>query len=368
MTQSTATRPFSADSDLARPPERRRLPIDASHAQIVVALGVLLTTVYYGKAPLIVLITAVLVAFILEPVVQLLERIMLPRWAAALLVVLSMLALIGIAIFFTYAGITDFIKELPKYSDEIRNIVLKFRRPAEEIQSTTQNLLGGSPGANSGVTVVQERSSTDAIATGLGTVSDFFMSATFVPFLAYFMLSWKDHVRKSTVELFDPAHRKTADATLGEISAMIKSFLAGNALIGVFLSVAGSLIFKSIGLPYFFIVGSLSGVLSLVPYFGVLLAVLPPLVVGFGQLDRTSVAIICATVLGLHLFAFQVLYPKLLGKRLALNPLAVTLALLFWGSLWGPWGLILALPITAMMKIVFDHVERLRPFGDWLGE
>jgi predicted PurR-regulated permease PerM len=96
--------------------------------------------------------------------------------------------------------------------------------------------------------------------------------------------------------------------------------------------------------------------------------VLPPLVVGFGQLDRTSVAIICATVLGLHLFAFQVLYPKLLGKRLALNPLAVTLALLFWGSLWGPWGLILALPITAMMKIVFDHVERLRPFGDWLGE
>jgi len=62
------------------------------------------------------------------------------------------------------------------------------------------------------------------------------------------------------------------------------------------------------------------------------------------------------------------LYPKLLGKRLALNPLAVTLALLFWGSLWGPWGLILALPITAMMKIVFDHVERLRPFGDWLGE
>ena len=42
--------------------------------------------------------------------------------------------------------------------------------------------------------------------------------------------------------------------------------------------------------------------------------------------------------------------------------------LLFWGSLWGPWGLILALPITAMMKIVFDHVERLRPFGDWLGE
>jgi len=131
----------------------------------------------------------------------------------------------------------------------------------------------------------------------------FLMSATFVPFLAYFMLTWKDHVRKSTVELFDPSHRKAAYATLGEISAMIKSFLAGNALIGgVFSRAAGSLIFKLIGLPYFFIVGSLSGILSLVPYFGVLLAVC-------AAADRRNrpdpsrpgVAAICGTVLGLHL-------------------------------------------------------------------
>ena len=139
-------------------------------------------------------------------------------------------------------------------------------------------------------------------------------------------------------------------------------------LIGLFLGIVGSLVFNLIGLPYYFIVGSISGILSLVPYFGVLLALVPPLVVGIGQVSRTDIAVIVATVVGLHLFAFQVLYPKLLGRRLALNPLAVTLSLLMWGSLWGPWGLVLALPITAMMKIVFDHVERLRPFGDWLGE
>jgi predicted PurR-regulated permease PerM len=368
MTQAPVKRHFDADSDQARQPDRRRLQIEASYAQIVVAVGVLLTIVYYGKAPLIVLISAVLVAFILEPVVQLLERVRLPRWAAALLVVVLVLALIAVAIFFTYAKISEFIQQLPKYSDEIRGFVTKFRRPAEQIQSTTQNILGGSQNAANGVTVVQQGSPTDAITSGLGTVSDFLMSATFVPLLAYFMLTWKDHVRKSTVDLFDASHRKVAYATLGEISAMIKTFLSGNALIGVFLAVAGSLIFKLIGLPYFFIVGSLSGIFSLVPYFGVLLAVVPPLVVGIGQIHRTGMAIICATVLGLHLFAFQVLYPKLLGKRLALNPLAVTLALLFWGALWGAWGLVLALPITAMMKIVFDRVNRLRSLGGWLGE
>jgi predicted PurR-regulated permease PerM len=367
MTQATEKR--HTDADQAGQPERRRLRVAASHAQIVVALGVLLTIVYYGKAPLIVMISAVLVAFILEPVVQLLEWIRVPRWAAALLVVLLMLASIGIGISVTYARISDFIKQLPTYSDEIRAFIIRFRRPAEQIQSTTESILGGSTqGGTQGMTVLRQTSPADAIATGLGTLSDLIMSATFVPFLAYFMLTWKEHVRKSTVELFDPSHRRVAHATLGEISAMIKTFLAGNALIGIFLAVTGSLIFRLIGVPYSFIVGSLSGILSLVPYFGVLLAVVPPLIVGIGQIHRTGIAVICGTVLGLHLIAFQVLYPKLLGKRLALNPLAVTMALLFWGSLWGPWGLVLALPITAMMKIVFDHVERLKSFGGWLGE
>jgi len=375
MTQPISNRP-SHPSHLSHPthlphldaPERRRLQIEASHAQIVVALGVALTIVYFARTPLVVLIVAVLVAFILEPVVQLLEWLKLPRWASALIVVFLMMALIGVALLFSYQKIADLIRQLPQYSSEIRNFILKLRRQAQQIQSTTQDILAPAQQQPKAVAVVQQTSPTEAITSGLGTLSEFLMFATFVPFLAYFMLSWKDHVRKSTVELFDPSHRKAAYATLGEISAMIKSFLSGNALIGLFLGIVGSLVFNLIGLPYYFIVGSISGILSLVPYFGVLLALVPPLVVGIGQVSRTDIAVIVATVVGLHLFAFQVLYPKLLGRRLALNPLAVALSLLMWGSLWGPWGLVLALPITAMMKIVFDHVERLRPFGDWLGE
>ena len=66
--------------------------------------------------------------------------------------------------------------------------------------------------------------------------------------------------------------------------------------------------------------------------------------------------------------AINVLYPKLIGKRLQLNPLAVTIALLIWGWLWGAVGLILAVPLTAALKIIFDNVESLRPYGAWLGE
>ena len=89
---------------------------------------------------------------------------------------------------------------------------------------------------------------------------------------------------------------------------------------------------------------------------------------GFGQLNGTGFLVIILFVLALHLFAINVLYPKLIGRRLQLNPLAVTIALLFWGWLWGAMGLILAVPITAALKIIFDHIEKLRPYGAWLGE
>jgi predicted PurR-regulated permease PerM len=112
----------------------------------------------------------------------------------------------------------------------------------------------------------------------------------------------------------------------------------------------------------------MSGFLSLVPYMGVLLAMAPPIFVGLGHMNSGDVLVVVVTVLGLHLIALNVLYPKFLGNRLQLNPLAVTMALLLWGWLWGAIGLLLAIPITGAMKIVFDHVESLKPYGTWLGE
>jgi predicted PurR-regulated permease PerM len=106
----------------------------------------------------------------------------------------------------------------------------------------------------------------------------------------------------------------------------------------------------------------------LIPYLGVVLAMLPPLLAGIGTIHGSGVLVVVLTVLLLHLFALNVLYPKIVGRRVQLNPLAVTLALLMWGWLWGAMGLILAVPITAAIKIVFDHIDSLQPMGAWLGE
>src|SRR5262249_13336378 len=128
------------------------------------------------------------------------------------------------------------------------------------------------------------------------------------------------------------------------------------------------LFFALMGLPFFYVVGVVSGFLSMIPYLGVILAMVPPIVVGIGHMQPSDILVICLIVFVVHLVGLNVLYPKFLGSRLQLNPLAVTVALLFWGWLWGAIGLALAIPITAAMKIIFDNVEGLRPFGNWMGE
>jgi predicted PurR-regulated permease PerM len=75
-----------------------------------------------------------------------------------------------------------------------------------------------------------------------------------------------------------------------------------------------------------------------------------------------------AAVLALHVISLNLIYPTFLGNRLQLNPLTVTISLLFWGWLWGAMGLVLAIPLTAAAKIIFDHIEVLKPYGAWLGE
>jgi len=113
----------------------------------------------------------------------------------------------------------------------------------------------------------------------------------------------------------------------------------------------------------------MSGMLSVIPYVGLPLAVIPPLFAALGVYSSlSSYLVIVAIVSGLHLLALNVLYPKLVGRRVHLNPLVVTVAILMWGWMWGGIGLVLAIPVTASLKAVFDHVPGWRSYGEMLGD
>ena len=338
-------------------------------AQIVVGCTVILAICYVAKLILVTLLVSVLFAFMLEPVVNLLEKARLPRAAGAFLAVLFMLALMYAGSYFLYGKAMSFVHELPKYSDRIRSHLAHFRQQTTELEKTTQQVFPEDKNAKKPMPVkVENQGAPGGMSDKIGAVTEVVLTLCFIPFLTYFMLSWQEHARTKSVQLFRPEYRSTAYVTLGHISAMMKSFIAGNFLIGFFIGVCSAVIFGFLGVPYFYFVGFISGFLSLVPYLGIAVAMLPPIAAGLGVMGDTRLLLVAVTVVALHLLAMNVLYPKVLGKRLQLNPLVVTISLLIWGFIWGAMGLILAVPIMGAVKIVCDHVVSLRAIGDWMGE
>jgi predicted PurR-regulated permease PerM len=348
--------------------ERRRLLRMQTASVTILAVAAVMSLIYLAKLILVVILVSILLSFVLAPVVDFLVVQQVPR-AVASFVAVALLVCAGLgATYVSYSRAVDFAHELPKYRSQIREIVDKVRKQAEELERTTDTVI---PAESAEKPIpVRETSNgwTAQLTQNASAITELALTVTFVPFLVYFMLSWKDHVRTASVMLFKMENRNTAYVMLGLISGMIRSFIVGNFIIGVFLSACSMAVFGLMGIPYFYFVGVISGFLSLVPYLGVILAIIPPIFVYLGHLTLSNFLIICVIVVGLHLVAMNVLYPKILGKRLQLNPLAVTISVLFWGWMWGASGLILAVPIMGACKIIFDHIERLRPFGTWLGE
>jgi predicted PurR-regulated permease PerM len=341
-----------------------------SVAQIVVAAIAVLGLIYLLKLVLITTLTSLLLAFVLEPLVSALRRIGHPRWVGALFSVVLMVALAAGLTYFFYNRAVDFAAALPKYSGKIRDTLGNLRSQSKKIEEGTRSVIGSPPDSRQPVPVeVQESPGLSrVVSAGSGVLGEVLLAISFVPFLVYFMLTWKDHAHNATMQLFTKEHRLTAFRTVGKISTMIRSFIVGNIIVGVLNSIVSSVVFWLLGIPYFYFLGTISGFVSLVPYLGVFLALLPPLAGGIETLNKTGVVIVLATVVVLHIVTMNVLYPKIVGRRLRLNPLAVTLSLLFWAWIWGGMGLLLATPLVGATKIVCDHVDSLRGFGKWLGD
>src|SRR5581483_8057698 len=312
-----------------------------SIAQVVVASIAVLGLIYLLKLVMITTLASMLLAFILEPVVQWLSRLRIPRAMGAMVAVLLMVVVWGALGYFFYSRAVDFATELPKYSGKLRDTVSKIRHQTSRIEETTRSVVHPElDGKKKPVAVeVQEPSDiSKVLSQSTSTFFEVLLAISFVPFLIYFMLTWKDHAHTATVRLFPKEHRLLAHRTVGRISSMIRSFIVGNVLLGVVISLISTAIFWYLGIPYFYFLGFISGFVSLIPYLGVFLAMLPPLAGGIEVLDKSGVLIVLVAVVGLHVVTMNVLYPKIVGKRLRLNPLAVTLALLFWAWIWGAMG------------------------------
>ncbi len=235
--------------------ERRRMLHVQSAALVILASAAVLTLIYVGKLLLVVILVSILLSFVLAPIVDLLVRFQVPRAVAALLAVGLLVGALGVATYGSYSHALEFMHEVPKYKARIQAMGAKIREQAEQIETTTETVLPENEQDQHAVTVKQSSSWTDLVSRNASSVSELLLALTFIPFLVFFMLSWQDHVRSATVMLFDMENRNSAYVMLGLIASMIRSFIVGNFIIGVFLSACSIALFGTIGLPYFYFLG-----------------------------------------------------------------------------------------------------------------
>jgi predicted PurR-regulated permease PerM len=376
---------------------------EARHLALpVIAVGVIIAILYFGRIFFITSLTAITIAFILEPFVLLLMRVRFPRTLAAFVVcsvALLILYVIGLG---AYTQLSAIYQDLPTYGQRIGDIVDGVRQQVAATEERTYQLVvpqrqrqaeaerlrqqqaaaadakkGRTPRTQQPIVVVQPAGPppedhtspiSDFISARLSTFYEFFLMASFIPFLVYFMLSWRDHINRSFLQFFHGEDRLVATRSMQGIAEMVRAFVVGNFLLGLVLAVISSILFLMLHLPYPFLVGPLSGFLSLVPYVGLPLATLPPLFAALGPNKVSTYVLVIVFVAVLHLIALNLLYPKIVGSRVHLNPLVVTFSLMLWGFLWDAPGLLLAIPLTAGLKAVCDNVRGLRPIGKFLGD
>jgi predicted PurR-regulated permease PerM len=337
-------------------------------AQFVIAIAAAIGLIYFLKLVLVTILISALLAFALDPLVVVLAKIRMPRALGSAIAVLLLIALSLALIFFFYSRAIDFLNELPQYSATIRENLEKLEAQAEKLENSTRSLIPAGKGKKPIPVQVQSPGLANLISSTASQFVDIALAISFVPFLIYFMLTWKSHIHSATLAVFPKEKRLVAYRTIGRISEMVRSFIVGNLMVGLLNALVSTIIFGYVHLPYFYFLGAISAFAGLVPYLGVFFALLVPLAAGMGVLTKTQLFIVFLTVILLHVVSMNVLYPKVIGRRLRLNPLAVALSLLFWAWIWGAFGLILAIPIVGTTKIICDYIEPLQGLGEWLGD
>ena len=237
----------------------------------VVAVGVVIAILYFGRVFFITSLIAITIAFILEPFVGLLMRVRFPRSLAAFVVCTVALALLYVMGLGAYTQLAAIYQDLPIYGQRIGDIVDGVRQkvaatedrtyqlvvPARQRQAEQERLKaqqaeaaaakkGKSSRTPQPIVVVQappgatpeEHSSPigQFLSTSLSSLYEFFLMASFIPFLVYFMLSWRDHINRSFLQFFHGEDRMVATRSLQGIADMVRAFVVGNFLLGLMLA------------------------------------------------------------------------------------------------------------------------------------
>jgi predicted PurR-regulated permease PerM len=357
------------------PAETERTPIPS--ARTVTAAVLAIAVLYAGREFFIPVALAVLAT----AVVRWLERRRLPPAAGATLVLLLTLAVLGGAAWGLSVPLQDWAAKIPKSVAAAQAKLAQLRRPVQQITRVAQQLQNaGAPSESAPGARPQPQPQppptapsppvAGALANALGTTTSLVMGFVEVLLLSWLMLASGDLFYEKLIRLLPrPGDKRLASRVVGESESVVAGYMAATAMINAGQAAAVGIAVSLIGLsdPVLWAVACF--VLEFIPYLGGTLMVGLLTIVSFTTFDGLGHILAApAAYLAISTLQNNVVSPLVYGHRLQLNPVAVLIAVMFWWTLWGVAGAFLAVPIIAAAKVIGDHVPRLRPLGEFLGD
>jgi len=371
-------------------PARERLllhmPVDVRSASLVV-LAVLASVfaLQWGQAVFIPLMLSLLLTYALSPLVELLHRWKLPRWIGAGLILMGLFGGLGYTGYSLSGSTTQLLDSLPVAAQKLGQAMRRDKgasaTPLDNVQQAAAQLEKAAEensarvASRKGVArVIIERPSfnvRDYLLSGTVGLLSAMGQLTLVAFLTYFALCSGDTFRRKLIKITGSSlqKKKVTVHVLDDITRNIERYLLVQILVSAIVGVTTGLAFWAIGMENAAVWGIIAAVTNLIPYIGSVIVLAAAGLVAFLQFNSLQMGVVVAGMsLGIHTIVGNLLMPWLTSRTSRMNPVAVFVGVIFWGWLWGIWGLLLGIPITMVIKSICDRVEDLQPIGELLGE
>ena len=376
----------TAASEEQQTPLLLHMPVDVRSAALVMltVLGVVYT-LHWASRVFIPLMVGLFLTYALSPAVNhMTVRLRISRWIAAAVVLLVLLIASSFVVYRLYASAMALVDSLPTTALQFRQTLREGRqadpssaldavqRAASQVEQAAAEhakTTVGSPGVTRVTVEKPVFNIRDYLWSGtLGLVAAL-GQLMLVVFLTFFALGSGDMFRRKMLRIVGPRlqSKKITLQVLNDISSHIERYLLTQILTSALVGVATALAFLAFGLEHAIVWGFIAALTNLIPYLGSVVVMAASGVAAFVQFGSMQTALMVASAsLLIHTLVGNLLLPWLTSKSSRMNPVAVFIGVIFWGWLWGVWGLLLGMPIMMMIKAVCEHVEDLQDLGELL--
>lgn len=311
---------------------------------------------------------AALLSYLLNPVVNFLEKRKIPRVASTLLIFLCAIVIFTLFVLVIMPTVKSeveiVINNMPRYLEVLQQKIIPyleetFRIPipktSEEIIHELKIRLNGlSPDFIQWASSYILKAFSSTLSFFLGILSFFI-----VPVAAFYLLKDYNKIKEKAIELIPKSYKKKAQALLNEIDTVLKGFIIGQLFVSIILSVIYSIGLWIIGVDMPVVIGILSGLANMVPYLGLIIGISTAGLMAFLEFQDFYHPMYVIILYGIAQgFEGMLLSPRIVGERVGLHPLAILMAIFIGGNLFGFFGILLAVPVTAVLKVFASELLR----------